>query len=103
MNKISLSEPPSVKSAEDTIIRLYTFMLITMGDNQIFGRSVTPKTVKIPKMTQQSVREVRFQENGTIHSTILNQEDTLSACDTYGIARIPLRFGRGEGMHKEQI
>jgi hypothetical protein len=52
-------------------------MLVTTGDSQIFGRSLIPKTLKIPKMTQRSAREVRFrQENGTIHNTVLSLEDT---------------------------
>ena len=43
-------------------------MPVTTGDSQIFGRNFIPKTVEIPKMIQQTVREVRFrQENGMIH------------------------------------
>ena len=52
-------------------------MLVTTGDSQIFGTNVIPETVKIPKMIQQPVREVRFrQESGTIHGTVLHLEDT---------------------------
>ena len=77
VHKILPPEPLSVKTVDNIVIRPCTFKLVTTVDSQMFGTNVIPATVKIPKMTQQTLREVRFrQENGTIHSTVLHLENT---------------------------
>ena len=54
------------------------------------------KLVKPMKLTRDLLIQVRARDPPTWHAKDVGN-------DTYGVTRIPLRFGGEEGLHREQI
>ena len=55
MNKMLLSKPQSIKPRDALAIRLYSFMLVTIGDSQLLGADLMLETVEPSKMIQESL------------------------------------------------